>query len=155
MRLSSLSEGVRDNKWITEPYAGDAEFVYRGMSMEEWKNSVKTGTIWSNGDHNYDIHRNGTCYGSFSDAEHYGLENQVQDISDLTYDFKHMSPRESYVGVIIEIPRTAVVGHEEDRRVHHGEFMHFEPIPLSLVHRKWLLSPIVKNGAIQYQRSEF
>lgn len=161
MKISWISENIRstgsyfDERWLSPTYAGKSGFVYRGMNIDEFQSAKSTGIIQSKGYHNYPGQEGGTCYGSFSDAEHYGIESDIYDINSINYDYKHDTPRNKpYIGAIIEIPRKYVLSPEEDKRVHHNEFMHFGPLPFNIITRAWLLTPIAKNNKVYYKRHE-
>ncbi len=154
MKLRIINE-IRSERWITATYSGKPDYVYRGMSIEEWEEALKLGRIQSDSRYCYPGQKGGTCYGTFKDAEHYGIENEVEEPNDITWNWKseYQRPR-PYSGIIIEIPRSMVKGHQEDPRVHDGEYMHFEPLPLSVISRVWELIPYVDNNKIVYVRNE-
>ena len=89
-------------------------YVYRGMSREEWDNTVATGKLQSTGYHNMD--QDGlTFYGKASTAESYST-----GFAPVAFASTPSKP-----GVVVEIPRKLVMSHEDlPDKIPGSEFAH-------------------------------
>jgi hypothetical protein len=139
--LPKVGRATRDNEkeqYIYKDPKGKSEiegrngYVYRGMSWDEWLKTARSKELSSTGSHN--IGQEGlTFYGSADTAEYYAN-------GFAPYSFK---PSINKPGVVIEIPRSAVMDSTENKKIPRGEFAHDGSLPISMISRKWKLLPVV------------
>jgi hypothetical protein len=137
------------DRWMEFKTAKDAidaipdnpQWVYRGMSWEEWQYIRKKGHVQSKGA--YNIGQEGlTFYGNAKTGLYYGS-------SLAPIPFKTSMKRPS---VVIAIPRKFVMDHEDlPNKIPGGEFAHRGPINASEIVGAWMLSPTrAKAGSIDF-----
>lgn len=114
-------------------------FVYRGMSHEEWNDSIKRGGIASKGDLN--LGQEGlTFYGRSDQAHHYAT-----GFAPMAYT---VAPGNK--SVVVEIPRELVMDTSQDRRIPGGEFAHTGSVPLSSVSSRYEVHATnFKKGSVE------
>lgn len=137
------------DRWMEFKTAKDAieaipenpQWVYRGMSWEEWQYIRKQGHIQSKGLHN--IGQEGlTFYGNAKLGLYYG--SGFAPIA-----FKTSIKRPS---VVIAVPRKFVMDHKDlPDKIPGGEFAHRGTLDASEIVGAWMLSPTkAKEGSIDF-----
>lgn len=108
-------------------------YVYRGMSYEEWQGIKKNQFIQSNSGYNLgDAQKGLTFYGSAETAEYYA--NSFAPIPFKT-SFKKPS-------VIIAIDKQHVKSHQDmPHAIPGNEFAHIGPLDAKEIKNAWMLSP--------------
>jgi hypothetical protein len=118
---------------------GEEGFAYRGMSWDEWIQSLRTKKLISAG--TYNIGQDGlTFYGSADTAEYYANGFAPESFR----------PTLNKPGVVIAISNSLVSNHNDNPKIPAGEFAHEGSLPLGVIARKWKLIPVmIKPGYVE------
>jgi hypothetical protein len=117
------------------------QWVYRGMSWEEWNYIRKKGQILSKG--SYNIGQEGlTFYGNAETGLYYG-----SSFAPIAFKTSIKKP-----SVVIAIPKKFVMSHEDlPDKIPAGEYAHQGPLNASEIVGAWMLSPTkAKTGSIDF-----
>jgi len=128
--------------------------VFRGMSNVEFDQAMEQGYLESDNRYSPYEHQTGgvTCFGNYKTAVHYAKDVAITKPADIYIDYRSERPREkSYVGIVVEIPRTLVKDRAQDRRVHSDEYWSFEPIPVDKIIRVWSFTPYVVDDIVYFK----
>lgn len=134
----------------------DSKYVYRGMSNVEWIEAIKRGYVLSDCrfapyEHQDDI----SCFGDYEKALYYATTLPIEKPEHIDFEWRNQSPREiSYKGIVIEVPRELVIGHDQDNRVHKKEYWAFGPIPINKITRAWEFTPISSDKKIKFDKKQ-
>jgi hypothetical protein len=132
----------------------DVQFVYRGMSNEEWTEAVGRGYILSDCRFApYEGQENISCFGDYEEALYYATELPIEEPAHIDWEWRSESPRSiSYKGVVVELPRHLVDSKEDDPQVHEDEYWAKGPIPLDRLTKVWEFTPRVEGNSISFDR---
>ncbi len=117
-------------------------YVYRGMSWEEWQYIQKTGQIQSNNQYNLgDVQNNLTFYGSAETATYYA--NGFAPVA-----FKTSLKKPS---LVIAIDKKNVKTHSDlPKSIPSSEFAHIGPLSAKEIKEVWMLVPKeIKPGYLE------
>jgi len=134
--------------WTTFPTPKDAiesipvrsDWVYRGMSWEEWQYIRRTGQVMSNAGYNLGGQENLTFYGNAETAMFYS-----NSFAPIQFKASVKKP-----GVVIAIPRQLVMSHADHDHIPEGEFAHAGPLDAKNITAAWMLVPTrTRSGSFE------
>lgn len=116
------------------------DWVYRGMSWEEWQYIRRTGQIMSNAGYNLGGQENLTFYGNAETAMFYS-----NNFAPIQFKASIRKP-----GVVIAVPRDLVMSHEDHEHIPEGEFAHQGPLDAQQIAAAWMLVPTrARSGSFE------
>lgn len=124
--FSSMKDAIKE-------IPNNPNYVYRGMSYEEWQFIKKNGFIQSKGNYNLgDVQNNLTFYGNAQSATYY-----ASDFAPVAYKTSIKKP-----SIVIAIPRNLVKSHEDDPKgIPQSEYAHYGKLDSSNIKEVWMLVP--------------
>jgi hypothetical protein len=144
MKLRCISEQAND------------EYVYRGMSNEEWEEATQRGYVQSDCrfapyKHQEDI----SCFGNYENALYYATELPIEKPEHIDREWRSGTPRnQPYTGIVIEVPRGLVSDHRQDERVHKDEYWAFGPIPIDRITHVWEFIPNFSGSSVRFDKKQ-